>query len=498
MRRSPALRSRPSLSFVRRAGALLVLALAACAAARAASWRRTPPYAPGFPLLFPRTTDIRPRAGALVAADPDHDGSVDLIVSIPSGVLTIVGRDGRTRQGWPHRFTSLPQPAWPCGRPAIGDLDGDGVDEIATCVTAGSTDRRAFLAVLRADGTDAPGWPVELSTGGCSPAATLIVDLDGDGRREVIRAEGHQVHGFDSEGRPLSGWPWVAPLDAAGRARPINADPVAADLDGDGRPEIIVAESGFESRVFAVDAAGHTLVHFPIALGQVVDRQAPAAADVDRDGKAEIVQATLPFSGDMAAASGPQADGQTGTSPGTESPAPGPLVPASLHLLRQDGTDAPGWPLFLGDGAIDGALVADLDGSGASAILQGDGDRVEGYDAQGLPLRGFPLVVHGLPRGADARIDTPWSVADLDADGAVDLLRVSGFVEAGAASLRVIGLRVPSGSARGYPFAADGALPSSASVAVDLTGDGVPEVVLLVSEGTNGGWRLVAWDVSAG
>ena len=487
MRRSPALPSRQRLLVIRRAAALLVLVLATCAAARAASWRRPPPYAPGFPLLYPRTTDIRPRMGALVAADPDHDGSTDLVASIPSGVLTIVGRDGRTREGWPRRFTTLPQPAWPCGRPAIGDIDGDGIDEIATCVTAGYPDRHAFLAVLRADGTDAPGWPVEVSAGACSPAATLIVDLDGDGRREVIRAEGPWIHGFDSEGLPLAGWPWLAPLDAAGRARPINADPVAADLDGDGRPEIVVAESGFEARVFAVDATGGTLDHFPIVLGQVVDRQAPAAADVDGDGKAEIVQATLPFTGDVVAVGGPLPDATS----------PGPAVPALLHLLRSDGADAPGWPLFIGDGAIDGAVVAAIDGTGAPAILQGDGDRVDGYDAQGLPLRGFPLVVRGMPRGADARIDTPWSATDLDADGAVDLLRVSGFVEAGAASLRVVGLRVGSGAARGYPFAADGVLPSSPAVAVDLTGDGVPEVVLLVSEGTNGGWRLVAWDVAA-
>jgi len=470
--------------------------------ARAAGWRQVPPYAAGFPHLFWRTTDIRPREGALVAADPDHDGSIELIASVPSGVLTVVEADGLTRAGWPQRFGALPPPAWPAGRPGVGDLDGDGVDEIVTCVTAGAPARRAFLVALRADGADVPGWPVELTGAGagagCSPGATVVVDFDGDGRHEIVRAAGACLHAFDGSGRPLTGWPWKAPPDAWGRARPINADPIAADLDADGRPEIVVIESGYEPRLYAVDAGGRTAAHFPVPLGQVVDRQAPAAADVDGDGRAEIIQATLPFDGDFVAAPGAPPAATGAVAPGIESTGPGPIVPASLHMLRFDGAAAPGWPLILGDGAVYGALVADLEGRGRVSILQGDGDRVNGYDGGGGTLRGFPLVVHGLPRGAEARLDTPWSAADLDGDGSVDLLRVSGFVEAGEASLRVVGLRIPGGPARGYPFAVGGILPSSPVVAADLTGDGVPEVVVLASEGTNGGWRLLAWDVAAG
>jgi len=499
---------RPSPPWVRgcapalgRAAAALALIVTAAAIARAAGPRLGPPYAPGFPHLFPRTTDIRPREGALVAADLDHDGSVELIASVPSGVLTVVGTNGLDRAGWPRRFGVLPQPAWPAGRPGVGDLDGDGLDEIVTCVNADAPAHRRFLVALRADGGDVPGWPVELlatgAGGGCSPGATVIVDLDGDGYGDVVRAEGAAVYAFNGFGLSLPGWPWQAPPDASGRARPINADPIAADLDGDGRPEIVVVESGYGARLFAVDAGGRMVTHFPVPLGQVVDRQAPAATDIDGDGRSEIVQATLPFDGDFVAATGSRQTAVGRAPPRMESTGPGPMVPASLHVLRFDGAAAPGWPLPLGDGAAYGALVADLEGLGRPSILQGEGDLVDGYDGLGRTLRGFPVVVRGLPRGAEARIDTPWSATDLDGDGDVDLLRVSGFLEAGAASLRVIGLHLPAGPARGYPFMVTGILPSSQVVATDLTGDGIPEVVILASEETNGGWRLLAWNVAA-
>ena len=44
----------------------------------------------GFPLPFPRTADYRPREGSVVAVDIDGDGRVEIIVSLPSGILTVL------------------------------------------------------------------------------------------------------------------------------------------------------------------------------------------------------------------------------------------------------------------------------------------------------------------------------------------------------------------------------------------------------------------------
>ena len=480
--------------------AAAVLAPLLLVAAPASAARPVPPYAPGYPMLFPRPVEIRPRGGALLAADLDHDGQAELVASIPSGLITVIDA-GTTRAGWPRRFTTLPSPAYPVGRPGVGDLDGDGVDEIVLCVSSGAWPRHATLFALDAGGGDHPGWPVEIPAGGagggCAAGATLVADLDGDGRAEVVRALLGGAIVIEGDGRARPGWPWRVPPDGAAPARAINADPVAADLDADGRPEILLVESGFQPRLFALDAGGGLLRNFPARLAEVVDRQAPAAADLDADGAAEMVQATLPFDGLASGAGRPRPK----TTPWPEAsaaraaaPAPGPEVPAALHLLRFDGTEGTGWPLPLGGGASRGAQIARLDDETGFTILQEDGDRLDGFDAAGIPRRAFPIVIHSLPQKVDARQDSRWTVGDVDGDGRSDFLRAVGFIAAGNASLRILGLHPPGAPLRGFPFSYDGLLPESDLVAADLDGDGLADLALLVGEGTNGGWRLLAWN----
>ncbi|HUD71025.1 MAG TPA: VCBS repeat-containing protein [Dongiaceae bacterium] len=508
-REGPAVPRRAPLTGALVATLLVALAVPAIGA------RPVPPYAPGYPMLFPRPVEIRPRAGTLVAADLDRDGRTELVATIPAGLITVIDA-GVVRPGWPRRFTNLPSPAYPVGRPGVGDLDGDGIDEIVVCVSAGPWPRRAILMALGADGRDLPGWPVEIPSGGagggCAAGATLVADLDGDGRAEVARALLGGALVLEGNGLPRSGWPWSVPHDGAWPARAINADPIAADVDGDGRSDLILVESGYQPRLFALDAGGRLLPHFPATLAEVVDRQAPAAADLDDDGAAEMVQATLPYEAfegmrqapphpiDLAPpealARVPHPIPVGGPAPvpvraGT--PPPAPEVPAALHLLRFDASETPGWPLPLGAGAARGAQVARLDGETLPTILQEDGDRLAGYDAAGFPRRGFPIELRNLPQRIDARQDSRWTVTDFDGDGRTDFLRALGFVAAGNAALRIVGLRPPGAPLRGFPISCDGLLPESDLVAADLDGDGAQDLALLVGEGTNGGWRLLVW-----
>ncbi|HKN47838.1 MAG TPA: VCBS repeat-containing protein, partial [Candidatus Polarisedimenticolia bacterium] len=315
---------------------------------------KRPPYVRGFPIAFPPAADYRPREGSVTVADLDRDGRPELVVSLPTGALIVLRADGSPAPGWPRSFDDLPQPAYPLGAPAIGDLDGDGYPEVVTCVVSGAVTRRNFLYAFRADGSVARGWPVEVSTkaGGyysCSPGGVLLADLDGDGRPEVVRGMNlDEVQALGGDGRALPGWPVRLGPDALGHLRGINADLAAADLDRDGRQEVLFVESGFEPRFVAVSGDGRFMPGFPLILPEVVDRQAPAAADLDDDGVPELVQSTLPFSG---------------TSPGSGSPEPGPPgppVPAALHVMRADGSSFPGWPRGLTSGGPWGSVLADL------------------------------------------------------------------------------------------------------------------------------------------
>jgi VCBS repeat protein len=455
---------------------------------------KAPPYVLGYPRWFPQTVDFRPRQGGVVAADIDGDGRKDLVVSVPSGVILVVHPDGTLFTGWPRTFGVLTQPAFPMGEPAVGDLDGDGSPDIVTCVVSGSPMRRNYLYAMRADGTDLPGWPIELVGGGedfytCSNTPTLLADLDGDGNLEVIRGMNKgTILGFNRFGEALSGpdWPgWPVRLGPDVRnhvqTREINADLVIADMDGDGKKDLVFVESGLRPRLAAVSSDGRLLNGYPLWLTEIVDREAPVVADLDGDGHPEIVQATMPFDGVV-------------IEPSPE-PGAGPAVPANLHALRADGSDAHGWPRLLQSGASWGAVITDLDGDGRLEVLQQDGAELVGFDVEGNPLPGYPVVVHrDFVRSQSVDI-SPWAVGDLNGDRRPDLLQVWSNQYNGISYLRVFGLRAAGNPIRGFPFDATGMVAASRPVLTDLSGDGVNDLVMLVAKDSNGGWLLTAWDL---
>ncbi|HKB06929.1 MAG TPA: FG-GAP-like repeat-containing protein [Candidatus Polarisedimenticolia bacterium] len=450
---------------------------------------KAPGYVAGFPIPYPRTVDIRPRQGSVVAADIDGDGRPELVVSIPAGQVLVLRADGSRVPGWPRTFEGLTQPAFPVGDPAVGDLDGDGNNDIVTCVVSGTPMRRNFLYALRADGTDLPGWPVELRDGAngyysCSNIPTLLRDLDGDGRLEVIRGMTRgTIVALDRTGHLLPGWPVRLGPDANGSSREVNADLVTADLNRDGRQELVFVESSLAPRLTAVSYDGRMLSGFPMSLPEIVDRQGPAVADLDGDGNLEIVQATMPYQGDSIEPS--------------PSPEVGPAIPASVHVVRADGTGAPGWPRPLQSGAPWGAVVADIDGDGRQEILQPDGLDLDGFDLDGNALAGFPIELHRTFIASQYLEVSPWVVGDLNGDGERDLLQVWTNLYAGSTTVRVFGV-MPSGKwIRGFPFDAAGMLACSRPVLADLSGDGVNDLVMLVGDGANGGWILVAWDLGS-
>ncbi|MGH9748540.1 MAG: FG-GAP repeat domain-containing protein, partial [Candidatus Polarisedimenticolia bacterium] len=422
--------------------------------------RNAPPQASGFPIPYFRTADYRTRIGAVVPADVDRDGAMEIVVTIPSGLVTVIGRGGAVRPGWPRTFETLEQPAYPLGAPAAGDLDGDGRDEIVACVLAGPGGASSRLFAFGDDGADLPGWPVALD-GACAATSVLLADFDGDGASEIAHAlSDGTIAAFDGDGRPLPGWPHRLGPDASGRLRAVNAELTASDLDGDGSDDLVLVESGLGPRLAAISGAGRMLPGFPQRLPEVTELQAPAAADLDGDGRPEIVQSTQPFVGDTIAE--PVALAKPDP---TE-----PAIPAALRVLRADGTAVPGWPVGLAEGAAWGAVVTDLTGDGTPEILQQDGDLLAGFDVSGSPLPGFPIDLRRELKRSQSLERSPWSVADLNADGAADLLQLQGNLYAGGTILRVFGIRNGGHSLRGFPFDAEGLLAASRPAVLDLSG----------------------------
>jgi hypothetical protein len=123
---------------------------------------------------------------------------------------------------------------------------------------------------------------MRLSVGDSLVAGPVLGDLDGDGRLEIVLAGIGQVHALRSDGIRQADFPARLP-GSAGDA-PLTGSPVLLDLDNDGRQEILV---GTGQGLFGLGQAGDLLTGFPLLTeGPVAG--SPAAADLDRDGTLEL------------------------------------------------------------------------------------------------------------------------------------------------------------------------------------------------------------------
>ena len=183
-------------------------------------------------------------------ADLEGDGEAEIVAVNAAGDLFLVDPRGSF-----EKIASLPgQHGF--SSPAVGDLDGDGRREIA--VGSGQPDGTGFVSLIDSEGKMMPGWPV--ATGADVSASPALVDLDADGRREVVVPDLYgQLHALRVDGRAFPGWP--RDLDGW-----VLSSPVAADLDGDGGLEIVLGKIVLG------------LLRTPIAMTYAIETGSPAEA----------------------------------------------------------------------------------------------------------------------------------------------------------------------------------------------------------------------------
>lgn len=426
--------------------------------------------------------------------DVDGDGLDEYVTADGAGFVHALKADGRELAGFPspgarsryglgRTASSASLPASIYAPVAVGDLDGDGKAEIVAVSMEG------HVNVWNANGALRPGFPVTLPFPDMSAAradqiiapgslaAPVLVDLDLDGRLEIV-APGLDglLHVLKETGQPQSGFP-VA-LEANGKRAKLVSSPAVADVDGDDYPDLIMGsnhegeESGY---LFAVRGAGAShgaavLTGFPARLPMIRDvvlptvgtgiPTAPVVADFDGDGVREILvhafvgkaylfdlSGRIKTSLGLEVASGhgtndrymlpafghPAAGDVTGDgrlSPVTVGAGQRMLVAMALggkryeynHMLgawdATTGAMRAGFPKALDDMALGvSPLLIDLDNDGRREIVAGSG----GYFLHAFSAAGGAGEPAGFPRFTGGWIFGAASAGDMDGDGRLEI-----------------------------------------------------------------------------
>ena len=281
--------------------------------------------------------------------------------------------------------------------PVLVDFDQDDELEIMFSVfndnLGGSIAKGTYVYMLNYSGSDlemVEGFPLYASYSNHNAHSPSFVDLDNDGKKEIVFDSNKSIIVHDGETLEL--------LDKYSFARKISGPLMFTDINNDGQNEIYAmteARYGHQSKLMAMEFVDKKLIFFEsfggehdIITNEIVSLDlppTPVVADIDDDGEREIVV----------------------------------LSAKKIYIFNKDGSDYEDFPLDLVKN-VSGAnfttpSLADFDGDNFLDILFLDSEsNVWCYSgASGSVLPGFPVRISDLNRLNYGSL----SVADLDDDG---------------------------------------------------------------------------------
>lgn len=230
--------------------------------------------------------------------DIDGDGAMEVVFGGLDHKLYVVnGENGQSQNAsvWPMDMQDTV-----FSSPALHDMDGDGNLDIIIgtdyYLTSGGR-----LRVLRANGTELPGFPKQIDQVVSSSPA--VGDIDGDGKPEIVHGTGtffpnrlERVYAWKCDGSAVPGWP----VAVTGQ---VHTSPALANLDGDPELEVVVTADNTRSsslfRLYAFQGNGSQIFSTVIRdfFNQSLSGGEPVIADVLGDTALEIL---VPTNGEVA------------------------------------------------------------------------------------------------------------------------------------------------------------------------------------------------------
>ena len=199
------------------------------------AWNGDGSTVPHFPYVAGGFITSSPAVG-----DIDDDGALEIVFGAGNNKVFAINTDSTLVPGWPKTGINLSGDMQPS--PALGDLDGDGKLDVVV-----GTSNGYVIAWRGYDGQMLSGWPVP-TTGLGSQCSPVLGDIDGDGRLEVLfGAEDGRLYGWNHDGTEAAGFP----IQMSGEVR---GPAIIWDIDGDGYVNVIC--QNWDRTVYVWDMPG--------------------------------------------------------------------------------------------------------------------------------------------------------------------------------------------------------------------------------------------------
>lgn len=290
----------------------------------------------------------------LVVADINGDGRPDLVVPNASDQSVSIRLADPAQPGFFLPAIVLSTPGRTPLDVAVGDLNGDGIMDIAVAASGANN-----VLVFTQTAAGAFNAPVTFAVGG-DPQALTVADLDGNGRADLaVATTANAISVLLQTGAGV----FAPAADFATGIHPVAIK--AVDLDGDGKLDLLTANYGATSSpgtqglsVLFQGAPG--TFNAPVHYSTGYRSTSLAVADLNGDGKLDVVVTNSGLPGD----------------------------PGSVSVLWQDPLTAGALLApanYVGVWGPMGVAIGDMNGDGRPDLVLADGDIVVRLNDPSVP-----------------------------------------------------------------------------------------------------------------